>query len=253
MPFADGAPFYGNVLGMKNFLIALAILFAQSALNSTVASETHSLDRFENEIRAYEQKDQRNQLPAGRTVFIGSSTFTRWKTLENDLSDLQPINRGFGGSTIPEINHYETRLIAPLKPSRIVFYAGTNDIAEGHSGEQVCRDFKQFVKAVHRDAPDAEIYFISMSVAPSRLSMQAQFDRGNTLIGDYVKTDSKLHFIDVRSVMRDEKNQLKAAYFGPDQLHMTPAGYKAWIPVIRKALVKNPKTPAASASPVLQH
>ncbi len=230
-----------------------AILIAQTALNPVKAIETHSLDRFENEIRAYERKDKLNQAPVGHIVFIGSSTFTRWQSLEKDLSDLQPINRGFGGSTIPEINHYETRLVAPLKPSRIVFYAGTNDIAEGHSGEQVCQDFKQFIKQVHHDAPGAEIFFISMSVAPSRLSMQEQFDRGNYLINEYVKTDPKLHFIDVRPVMRDEKNQLKAAYFGPDQLHMTRDGYKAWITVIRKALAKSPKSPDASASPALQH
>ncbi len=234
-------------------LVAFAILIVQSTLNSVKAIETHSVDRFENEIRAYEQKDKRKQPPVGHTVFIGSSTFTRWQSLEKDLSELQPINRGFGGSTIPEINHYETRLIAPLNPFRIVFYAGTNDIAEGHSGEQVCDDFKQFVKAAHHDAPNAEIYFISMSVAPSRLTMQEQFDHGNALISEYVKTDPKLHFIDVRPVMRDEKNQLKAAYFGPDQLHMTPEGYKAWIGVIRNALSKNPKTPTASPSPALQH
>lgn len=233
---------------MKNFLIALAILFGLSA-----AACAHSLDRFEKEIVAYEQKDQRNQPPVGQTVFVGSSTFTRWQSLEKDLSDLHPINRGFGGSTIPEINHYETRLIAPLKPSKIVFYAGTNDIADGHSAEQVCNDFKQFVNATHHDAPNADIYFISMSVAPSRLPMQTQFDQGNVLISDYTKTDPKLHFIDVRPVMRDEKNQLKAAYFGPDQLHMTTEGYNAWIPVIRNALSKNPKTPAASPSPALQH
>ncbi|MBI2809434.1 MAG: hypothetical protein HYX67_01190 [Candidatus Melainabacteria bacterium] len=234
-------------------LLALVMTVSQSMLNSVQAIEPHSIDRFENEIRSFEQQVKRTQPPAGQTVFIGSSTFTRWQTLEKDLSDLQPINRGFGGSTIPEINHFETRLLAPLNPSRIVFYAGTNDLAEGHTGAQVCDDFKQFVKTAHHDAPNADIYFISMSVAPSRLALQDQFDDGNALIREYINSDPKLHFIDVRPVMRDEKNHLRADYFGPDRLHMSQAGYNAWITVIRNALSKNPETPAAAPSPALQH
>ena len=226
-------------------------MVVQSVSNSVAAIETLVIDRFENEIRHYEQKNKQSLPPAGRTVFIGSSTFTHWQTLEKDLPELQPINRGFGGSTIPEINHYETRLIAPLKPSRIVFYAGTNDIAEGHTGERVLEDFKQFVKAAHDDAPGADIYFISISVAPSRLSMEDQFDRANTLISAYIKTQPKLHFIDVRPAMRDNSNHLNAEYFGPDNLHMTAAGYQAWIKVLRNALAKNPETTSGAPSPSL--
>ncbi len=222
--------------------LAALLVMVQSAYTVVVeAEESQTHDRFENEIRAYEQIEKKHPSPPGRTVFIGSSTFTRWKTLENDLRSLQPINRGFGGSTIPEINHFESRLIAHLKPSRIVFYAGTNDIAAGHTGQQVLADFQSFVQAAHRDAPDAQIYFISMSVAPSRLSMQNEYDRGNQLISDYIKSDPTVHFVDVRPVMRDGNNQLKASYFGPDNLHMTRAGYKAWIPIIVRSLGKTPQ------------
>jgi lysophospholipase L1-like esterase len=218
------------------FLSALILLFAHSTCLYAIADDNQALDRFENEIKTYEAVEQAHPSPHGRTVFIGSSTFTRWKTLQKDLRRLQPINRGFGGSTIAEIVHYENRLIAHLHPSRIVFYAGTNDIAAGHNGQEVLADFKSFVQAAHRDAPHADIYFISMSVAPSRLSLEKEFDCGNQLISEYVKTDPELHFIDVRPVMRDKNNQLKASYFGPDNLHMTRAGYKAWIPIIVSAL-----------------
>lgn len=205
------------------------------------AEGSHGLDRFESEIIAYEDCDRKNPPSEGQTVFMGSSTFTRWKTLGKDLSKLHPVNRGFGGSTIAEINNYEKRLIANLHPSRIVFYAGTNDIAEGHTAQQVCDDFKIFVRKAQEDAPGADIYFISMSVAPSRIAMQDVFDSGNQLIAEFIKTDPKLHFIDVRPAMRDRDNRLKASYFGPDNLHMTRAGYKVWIPIIEKALSIKPE------------
>lgn len=216
--------------------LVLSVLFTQSIFDVAFAQDAQPIDRFEDEIRAFEEIDSKIPPAPGGTVFIGSSTFRKWKTMKKDLRDLQPINRGFGGSTIPEINHYENRLIAHLNPSRIVFYAGTNDIAEGHSPEQVLADFKTFVESAHKDAPKADIYFISMSIAPSRISMQKQFDAGNQLISEYIKTDSKLHFIDVTPVMRDSSNNLKAEFFGPDNLHMTRAGYEAWIPIIEGAV-----------------
>jgi lysophospholipase L1-like esterase len=218
-------------------LIFLVVLFGQLiCFPSAESYATYPLDRFEPEIRAFESEEKASPHVSGQTLFIGSSTFVHWKTLEQDFSDLHAINRGFGGSTIPEINYYEKRLVAKYHPSKIVFYAGTNDIAEGHSGTQVCADFVRFVQAVHKDVPDSDIYFISMSVAPSRLAKQAEFDSGNALIREYIKANPKLHYIDVVPVMLDGDGQLKSEYFGPDHLHMLPAGYAAWMPIIRSAL-----------------
>ncbi len=219
------------------WLIALVVLFAQFICFANAYANC-PLDRFESEIEAFEIQDKaRPQPPTGQTLFIGSSTFAHWQTLEQDFSDLHAINRGFGGATIPEINYYEKRLVAKYHPAKIVFYAGTNDIADGRSGTQVCADFVRFVQSVHKDVSDADIYFISMSVAPSRLSKQAEFDNGNALIRAYIKADPKLHYIDVVPVMRDGDGQLKTEYFGPDHLHMSSAGYAAWMPIIRSALV----------------
>jgi lysophospholipase L1-like esterase len=221
------------------WLIALVLLFAQFICFAPVnAFANCPLDRFEPEIRAFEIQDKASPQSGGQTLFIGSSTFAHWKTLEQDFSDLHAINRGFGGATIPEINYYEKRLVAKYHhPAKIVFYAGTNDIADGHSGTQVCADFVRFVQSVHKDVSDADIYFISMSVAPSRLSKQAEFDSGNALIRAYIKDDPKLHYIDVVPVMRNGDGRLKTEYFGPDHLHMSSAGYAAWMTIIRSALV----------------
>ncbi|HEY9676552.1 MAG TPA: GDSL-type esterase/lipase family protein [Drouetiella sp.] len=215
----------------------LVILSSLLCLSSpSLGKESHPDDRFEQDVQAYEAKDKENPPPPGKTLFIGSSTFARWASLEKDLSDLNPLNRGFGGSTIPEIIHYEKRLVAQYKPSRIVFYAGTNDLAEGHSSQEVCDDFFKFVAETHKDLPDAEVYFISISVAPSRLELEKEFDAANDCIVTRIKDDKHLHFIDMRPIMRDDKGQLKAEFFGPDNLHMTPAGYAAWSTVLEQSL-----------------
>ncbi|MFX6269910.1 hypothetical protein ABTF75_18990, partial [Acinetobacter baumannii] len=70
----------------------------------------HAIDRFEPAIVKFEDDDKHSMPAPGGTLFIGSSTFTHWKTLEEEFKDFKAINRGFGGSTIPEVNHYLDRI-----------------------------------------------------------------------------------------------------------------------------------------------
>ncbi len=194
------------------------------------------LSRYEDAIRAYEEKDQLHPPAPGGTVFAGSSTFTLWSGLEETFADFQALNRGFGGSTIPEVEHYAPRVVLKYRPRRIVFYAGTNDIAEGASGYEVYARFLQFLAGVRAAAPDCRVYFISASIAPSRLHLQAQYDEANRLISTDAECSGEFTYIDVLPVMHDAAGNLRLDYFGADDLHMNAQGYAAWTPVIREAL-----------------
>ena len=218
-------------------VFVLPILIHMSTAQASPAVSTVALDRFEPAVHDFEKADQTEMPAAGGTLFIGSSTFQHWRTLATEFHDFAAINRGFGGSTIPEINHYFDRLVLKYHPARIVFYAGTNDIADGHSGSQVAADFKSFVAAAHKKLPDTQIYFISMSMAPCRVQWADQYVEGNRLVQSVVKEDRRLHYIDVSAVMVDAQGKLHSEYFGPDHLHMNPSGYAVWVPVIRQALL----------------
>lgn len=203
------------------------------------ANANHGIDlnRFEASIRAFEAQDQKQPPAHGATVFVGSSTFALWTNLEHEFKDLGAINRGFGGSTIPEVNHYSDRIVLKYKPKRVVFYAGTNDIGElNHSGQQVAQDFEKFVGIVHGKLPNTDVYFISLSVAPIRLQNASEFRDGNQRILAYCQKNPRVHYIDVTPVMREKDGRLKEELFGPDRLHMNEKGYALWIPVIRQAL-----------------
>jgi lysophospholipase L1-like esterase len=203
----------------------------------TARSPEPSCNRFETDILSFEKADAAQSPATHGTVFVGSSTFTLWKDLEKTFSEFKPLNRGFGGSTFPDINHYVKRIVTKYQPDRIVLYAGTNDIAElHHSGARVFADFKKFVSEVKADLPKAEIYFVSMSMAPCRRQFAAEYQRGNLLIRNYINSASHLHYIDVLPVMRNKSSELRTELFGPDELHMNPGGYALWTPVIRKAL-----------------
>lgn len=228
----------GAALLFASFLMAFAPVFSQSIFPD-LPSATDKIDRFEGEIKAYEAKDRIKPVKQGETIFVGSSTFRLWPNLENEFKDVHAVNRAFGGATIDEINHYANRIVIPYKPSRIVFYAGTNDLANGDSAKDVYKDFLEFERIVHKSLPNTKIYFVSVSPGPIRVSLQKQYDETNKLISAEAQRSHKFTFVDIRPVMYDSNGKLKKQLFGFDRLHMNKAGQDAWEPVIRAALTKD--------------
>ncbi len=222
----------------RSFLLSLwacLLVVAPCGLASALGQDP-ALDRFAGDVSAFEAHDLAALPAPGGTVFVGSSTFAHWTTMETDLKDLAAINRGFGGSTLPEVNHYFDRLVAKYKPAKIVLYAGTNDIADGHNGERVASDFAMFLQKAHKELPLCQVYFISMSMPPCRVQFAKQYADGNRRIKALIENDPLAHYIDVTEVMYDDRGIMHKDYFGPDRLHMNRSGYEAWIPIIRNAL-----------------
>lgn len=209
---------------------------AENTANSTAAPTKVELNRFEDSIKAYENGDKTKKPAAGGTEFIGSSTIALWTTIADDLKELQAFGRGFGGSTIPEATYYVDRIVTPYKPSKVILYSGTNDIADGHSGKQVFADFVKFSNKVRSQLPKTQIYFISMSMAPSRVQWEQQFKEGNKLIETYCNKTPGLRYINILPAVQDKDGKPIEALFGEDRLHMKRAGYEIWIRELKKAI-----------------
>jgi hypothetical protein len=78
------------------------------------------------------------QPPAGGVVFVGSSSIRLWSTLAEDFPGVPIINRGFGGSELPDSVHFADRIVMPYRPRAVVLYAGQNDLWAGKSPSAVC-------------------------------------------------------------------------------------------------------------------
>lgn len=232
------SPLKGAIMLIASLCVALLPVSSQSIFPD-LPSGHDDLNRFESEIKAYESRDKTRPIKPGKTLFIGSSTFRLWGNLESEFQDLHAVNRAFGGATIDEINHYADRIVIPYKPSRIVFYAGTNDLADGDSAKDVFKDFMEFERIVHKRLPDTKIYFVSVSPGPVRVKLQKQYDETNALVSAEARRSNKFKFVDIRPAMYDSKGKLRENLFGFDRLHMNRAGQDAWEPIIRKALTKD--------------
>src|SRR5947207_434153 len=132
--------------GLTFFLLLLVLFCPKKNFGQT----QKSFKQWESEITAFELSDKTKPPPRNAILFIGSSSFRIWKTVAQDFPEYKIINRGFGGSQIPDINHYFNRIVTPYKPKVIVFYAGDNDLSEGKTAGDIFDGFKTFCVRVHR-------------------------------------------------------------------------------------------------------
>jgi len=215
-------------------LIALVALVALPARVRSQAAPDPS--QWESEIHAFETADLSDPPPRGGIIFTGSSSIRLWTTLKEDFPGLPVVNRGFGGSMLPEVTAFLDRIVIPHKPALVVIYCGGNDINAGRSAEQVTADFKALVAALHDALPLTRVDYISIAPNPARWSQMETVKRANRQIADYVASDSRLAFIDVFPRMLGPDGTPKAGIFRDDELHMNAAGYAIWTEVIRPYL-----------------
>lgn len=200
---------------------------------------------WEKAIATFEQVATTRPAKVGGTVFIGSSSFTKWKTLEKDMAQFDAVNRGFGGSKSDDVLYYAKRILAPLKPTRIVYYCGSNDLAAKRPASTVTENFKLFVKLVRTFDPDVKIYFIAENAGPKRVPFTKAFDETNEMVKAYCAKTPNLTFIDARDGLFNDDGSPKAELFLKDGVHLNDAGYQIWMKHIKAALLA-PTTGAVS-------
>jgi lysophospholipase L1-like esterase len=206
-----------------------ALAVADDKKPDAAKPDTPKAPPFDANIRAFEAADAKSPPAPGGVLFIGSSSIRIWKTLAKDFPGVPVINRGFGGSQIPHSTRYADRIVIPYKPRTIFFYAGDNDIAAGHTPEQVLADFKAFTAKVHASLPDTPIYFISIKPSLKRWNLVERIREANRLIKEFADASGgKVGYVDVFTPMLGSDGKPRPELLGPDGLHMTRKGYDVW-------------------------
>jgi lysophospholipase L1-like esterase len=221
----------------RSLLLVVICVFSWPATLPALAKEgtakkSSTTGRFDKEIAEFESWDQKNAWPRDAVLFVGSSSIRLWKTAEA-FPELPVINRGFGGSTIADANHYFDRVVSKYKPRAIVFYSGDNDIASGDSAQDVCDDFEEFVQLVQKQLPKTPIYFISIKPSIARQKMWPEMKIANSLVSKLASLNGQVHYVDVAAPMLGpEPSEGESAppkdLFLDDGLHLNSNGYKLW-------------------------
>jgi lysophospholipase L1-like esterase len=203
--------------------------------------------RFEKEIAAFDRRDGANPPPDRPIVFVGSSSIRLWPDLPVSFPNLPVLNRGFGGSHLSDVLFHLDRTVLRYNPSRVVLYAGDNDIADGKTAETVAADFETFVSRVREKAGPIPIDFLAIKPSPKRLALLHDQKRANRLVADVAHRHPDVSVIDVFSPLLDSRGSPDTNFFAADRLHLSPLGYAAWKKVVGEHLTN--ARPTAVAKP----
>ena len=206
---------------------------------SGIKSARGDPDAWESSIRKFEAQDRLMPPSPNRIVFVGSSSFTFWSTLERDMSPLPVINRGFGGAKINDVVRYADRIVIPYRPRAIVLFAGTNDIADPKpaTAQEVFEGYLSFVKLVQATLPETPIYYVAITPSASRWKLWHIAREANQLISAHTKSDPRLRFIDLTDHLLGTDGKPNRSLYRIDRLHPNKKGYAKWTDVIKPVLM----------------
>jgi lysophospholipase L1-like esterase len=193
-------------------------------------------EQWRQDIAAFGEADRAQPPPPHPVLFIGSSSIRMWSSLAGDFPGRAVINRGFGGSRIPDATYYADRLVGPYQPRAIVFYAGDNDLAEGCTPEQVRDAFAAFVRRARSLDAGVPVAFIAIKPSMARKGLLPQIRRANALVREYARGERGVGYVDVFTPMLGPGGQPQPKWFGADGLHMNRQGYVLWTGLVREWL-----------------
>lgn len=222
---------------MKPFI---KLLFAFFILVQIASSKLLIAQPFIKEIKAFQIADSILMPPKKAILFAGSSSFRLWKTIQADFPGYTIINRGFGGSSLPDVIRYTGEILFPYYPKQVVIYCGENDFAANPklSSDSVVERFKTLFKMIRKRFTTTHIAYVSMKPSPSRWKMKDQMIAANDGIKIYLKSQRRTNYIDVWRPMIAENGEPMKDLFLSDSLHMNAKGYAIWQKAIEPALKK---------------
>ncbi len=219
---------------MKKILRCLPLLIG-------IFISSHSLAQpFADEIKQFKKQDLINPPPSDAILFVGSSSFRKWTDVSNYFPGYTIINRGFGGSTLPDVIFYEPEIIAPYHPKQVVIYCGDNDLASSDAvtADTVFERFRVLFESIRKGLPGENILFVSIKPSPSRARLKEKMEKANLLIQTYLSLQQHAGFVDVYHKMLKSDGSIMTDIFLDDKLHMNAKGYAIWEKVITPYLLK---------------
>jgi lysophospholipase L1-like esterase len=160
--------------------------------------------------------------------------------VQSDFPGYTIINRGFGGSSIPDVIHYAKDIIYPYHPKQVVIYCGDNDLAASDSvtAQVVFRRFVRLYNMIRAHLDTVDILYVSIKPSPSREKLMPRMEVANDLIRDFLAKYSHASFIDVYHKMLNAQGLPIDSLFLEDKLHMNAKGYAIWQQTILPYLEK---------------
>ena len=219
-------------------LLSLLVVIGIATL---AAAQTETIDptRFEQAIQAFEAEDRVMMPPAGAIVVTGSSSIRRWHpSLQQDLAPLTVVPRGFGGSTMQDVEHFLDRIVLPYKPRAVVIYEGDNDTGRfGVPPAKIAGRLEAIVDRIHAALPATRVYVMSVKPSLARVAVWDKAQETNLLYQRLADDDDLVSYIDVATPFLRADGTVMDDIFIEDGLHLNEKGTRIWAATIKAALM----------------
>lgn len=218
--------------------LPLFVILGAAAL---AVAQTRTIDptRFEEAVRAFEAEDRAMMPPEGAIVVTGSSSIRRWHpTLKQDLAPLTVIPRGFGGSTMQDVEHFLERIVLAYEPRAVVIYEGDNDTgAYGVPPAEIAGRLEAIVDRIHAALPAARVYVMSVKPSLARAAVWDKAQETNALYQALAAGNGLVSYIDVATPFLGADGKVLDDVFIEDGLHLNEKGTRIWAATIKAALM----------------
>ena len=174
-------------------------------------------------------------LPAVKTVGVGGTKVPHWGKTGTTFANETAIPGGMD-KQVPRWDGViiETNILDNYYVKNFVFHVGVNDIRAGVSGDIVISDLKTLFEQYHEEYPNANIYWVSLSLNVSDLHCTDTFKMVNNAIKEYANECDYLTYINTVDTMFPD-GQPHGDWF-VDGLHFNADGYATWSSLITEAL-----------------
>ena len=214
----------------------VAVLLVVGFVSTATAQRASGPARWADAIDAFDADAA--SRPKGAIVLTGSSSFARWRTMEEDLAPLTVVPRGFGGSTMADVLHYVDRLVEPYAPRAVVIYEGDNDTNNGVAPMKIAGELKQIIAKIHAISADTRVYVLSVKPSLARVGVWDKAQETTEFYQQIAASDDRLHFIDVATPFLKADGTVMDDVFVDDGLHLNDKGNAIWAAAIKAVLME---------------
>ena len=174
----------------------------------------------------------------GSVIFVGSSTFTFWLNLAEDMRaagvPVQSVNVAFGGSTTRHVLAAADELCIRFAPAVVVYFCGTNDLNLNKSGATA--NFAAFVARLRASVPAARIVYLAPTITPFVRSRGAasvrRFEDESAQARAFCADTQGCEFVSSAHFQAES-----GSYLG-DGHHLTPAGHRQLAQLLAPAVLR---------------
>jgi lysophospholipase L1-like esterase len=168
--------------------------------------------------------------PTSRIAFVGDS-ITASGDWDSWFPEVAAINLGVSGDTTDALLDRVEEIVS-AHPDDICLLIGTNDLGKNLSVEHLVRNIELLLVELRQELPESRI--LVQSILPRGAQFADVLREANIHLRQFAPT---VHagFVDLWPALADERGAMRPE-FSPDELHLSDAGYQAWLAELRPAL-----------------